>query len=186
MRTVLFYRFTYLIDIYFFLISFYEYCGLLYWLTCLMSSDWTYDSDPCVSQPHKGHLISKLNFKTVPVLSSLDPSLIFLFHQIPSPVYPPGFSFCFFHSLLAIFILSSNNNNTTLQLSIFGNICHGLVFFFSNSLFCWTQAPINDRTVVPDCFGECYFIYLPHIACVYKSCGYKRYFILCDNDQGYS
>ena len=38
-------------------------------------------------QPHKGHLISKLNSKTVPVLPSLDSSLIFPFHVSPSPVH---------------------------------------------------------------------------------------------------
>ena len=32
------------------------------------------------SQPHRCHLTSKLNSETVPVLPSLDPSLIFPFH----------------------------------------------------------------------------------------------------------
>ena len=58
---------------------------------------------------------SKLNSNMVPVLSSLDPSLIFPFHLLPSPVYPTGYSFCFFPGLLPIYILlSSNNNNKTL------------------------------------------------------------------------
>ena len=56
-------------------------------------------------------LISKLNSKTVPVLPSLGPSLIFSFHLFPSPVYPTGFFFCFFPGFLAIFILISSNNN---------------------------------------------------------------------------
>ena len=34
-------------------------------------------------QPHKGHLTSKLNSKTVPVLPFLDPSHIFPFHLLP-------------------------------------------------------------------------------------------------------
>ena len=53
---------------------------------------------------HKDHLTSKLNSKTVPVLPSLDPSLIFPFLLIPSPVHPTGFSFCFFPGFLAILI----------------------------------------------------------------------------------
>ena len=76
-------------------------------------------ADLCQSQPHKGHLTSKLNSKTVPVLLSLDPSLIFPFHLLPSPVHPTGFSFCFFPGFLVIFIiLSSNNNNNLFPLSI--------------------------------------------------------------------
>ena len=83
------------------------------------------------SQPHKGHLTSKLKYRTVPVL----PSLVFLFHLSPSPVHPTEFSFCFFPlpyhfylvvieqqhptgvsscffpGFLAIFILLSSNNN---------------------------------------------------------------------------
>ena len=35
---------------------------------------------------------NKLNSMTVPVLPSLDPSLIFPFHLLPSPVHPAGFS----------------------------------------------------------------------------------------------
>ena len=44
-----------------------------------------------------GHLISKLNSMTVPVLPALNPSLIFLFHLLPSPVTLTEFSFCIFH-----------------------------------------------------------------------------------------
>ena len=62
--------------------------------------------DPRESQPHKVDLTSKLNSKTVPVLLSLDPSLIFPFHLLPFPVHPTGFSICFFPGFLAIFILS--------------------------------------------------------------------------------
>merc|ERR1719452_38743 len=60
-------------------------------------------------QPHKGHLTSKLNSMRVLVLPSLDPSLIFHFHLLPSLVHLTGFSFRFFSCFLAIFILSSNN-----------------------------------------------------------------------------
>merc|ERR1719154_245864 len=56
------------------------------------------------SQPHKRHLTSKLNSKTVLVLYSLVPSPIFPYHLLPSPVHPTGFSFCFFPGFLAIFI----------------------------------------------------------------------------------
>ena len=53
---------------------------------------------------------------TVHVLPSLDPSLIFPFHVLPSQVHPTGFSFCFSPGFFAIFILlSSNNNNMTLH-----------------------------------------------------------------------
>ena len=51
------------------------------------------------------HLTSKLNSKMVSVLPSLDPSLIFIFNVLPSPVHPTGFFFCFFPGLLSIFIL---------------------------------------------------------------------------------
>ena len=61
----------------------------------------------CESQPHKSHLTSTLNTKTVPVL----PSVIFPFHLLPSPMHPARFSFCLFPSFLSIFILLSSNNN---------------------------------------------------------------------------
>ena len=37
------------------------------------------ESDPCESQPHNGHLNSKLNSKTIPILPFLYPSLKFFF-----------------------------------------------------------------------------------------------------------
>ena len=43
-----------------------------------------------------------------------NPSLIFPFHLLPTPVHPTRFSFCFFPGFLAIFILSSNNNQHSL------------------------------------------------------------------------
>ena len=58
-------------------------------------------SDPCESQPHKSHL----NSKTVPILPSLDHSLIFFIHLLYFLVYSIRFSFCFFPGFLAIFIL---------------------------------------------------------------------------------
>ena len=54
----------------------------------------------------KGHL----NFKMVPVLPYLDPSLIFPMHLLPSPVHRTRFSFCFFPGFLNIFILLSSKN----------------------------------------------------------------------------
>merc|ERR1719154_450452 len=69
------------------------------------------------SQPHKGHLISKLNSNTVSVLPSLDPSLIFPFLLLTSPAaHPTGFSFCFFPGFLAIFTLLSSSNNNNMML----------------------------------------------------------------------
>ena len=65
------------------------------------------------SQPHKGHFTYKISSKTVPILPFLDPSLIFPFHLLPSPVHPTGFSFCFFTGFLAIFISLSSNNILT-------------------------------------------------------------------------
>ena len=50
----------------------------------------------------------KLNSKTVPILPTIDPSLIFSFQILPSPVHLTGYSFCFFR---AIFIMFSSNNN---------------------------------------------------------------------------
>ena len=54
---------------------------------------------------------NSLNSKTVPVLPSVNPSLIFPFHLLPSLVHPIGFSFYSFPGFLAIFILLSSNNN---------------------------------------------------------------------------
>ena len=51
-----------------------------------------------------------LNSKMVPVLPSLNPSLIFIFPLLPSPLYPTGFSFYIFPGSLTIFILLSFNN----------------------------------------------------------------------------
>ena len=62
----------------------------------------------------KGHLTSKLNSKTIPVI----PSFIFPFHLLPSPVHPSIFSFCFFPGCLAIFILLSSNNNNVGMISV--------------------------------------------------------------------
>ena len=59
-----------------------------------------FKTDPCENQPHKGHLTSKLNSKTVPVLPSLKYSRIFPFHLLPSPVHPTRFSSCFFPGCL--------------------------------------------------------------------------------------
>ena len=58
-------------------------------------------------------LPSKLKSKTVPVLPSLDPSRIFHFRLLPSPVHLTGFFFCFFPGFLTIFVLLSLNNNIT-------------------------------------------------------------------------
>ena len=54
---------------------------------------------------------SSPNSKTVIVLPSLYPTLIFPFHILPYPVQPTGFSFGYFPGFLAIFILLSSNNN---------------------------------------------------------------------------
>ena len=56
-------------------------------------------------------LTSKFKFKTVLFLPSLDPSLIFPFHLLSSPVHPTGFSVYIFPGFLDIFILLSTNNN---------------------------------------------------------------------------
>ena len=49
--------------------------------------------------------------KTVPVLLSLRPSLIFPFHLSPCQVHPTRLSFYIFSGFLAIFILLSSNHN---------------------------------------------------------------------------
>ena len=51
---------------------------------------------------------------TVPVLPSLDTSIIPPFHFSPSPVHSNGFSFYIFPGFLAIIILLLSNNNNTL------------------------------------------------------------------------
>ena len=72
-------------------ISSYLECMLIFFITFGSSSGMS--SDPCESQPYKGHLTSKLNSKTVPVLHSIEISLIFPFHLSPSPVHLTGFCF---------------------------------------------------------------------------------------------
>ena len=47
----------------------------------------------------------KLNSKTVAVLPSFDPILIFPFHLFPSPVHFTGFSFCFCFPVLFSWLL---------------------------------------------------------------------------------
>ena len=59
------------------------------------------------------NLTSKVNSKTVPISSFLDPSLMFPFHLLPSLVHLTGFYFCFFPGFLAIFILLSICHRTT-------------------------------------------------------------------------
>ena len=49
-------------------------------------------------------------YKTVPVILSLHPSLIFLLHLSPSLVHPTGFSFFTLSVFLVIFTLLSSNN----------------------------------------------------------------------------
>ena len=58
------------------------------------------------SSPHR-----QIQIRDGSILPFLDPSLIFPFHILPSPVHPTGFSFCFFPGFLAIFILLSSNNS---------------------------------------------------------------------------
>ena len=50
-------------------------------------------SDPCESQPHKGHLTSKLKYRRFPpyLLCTL---LLFPFHLVPPTVHLIGFFFC--------------------------------------------------------------------------------------------
>ena len=56
---------------------------------------------------------SKLNYKTIPVLPSLDHSLIFPFHIIFSPVHPTGFYHCFsLASLLFLFCYHRTKTTT--------------------------------------------------------------------------
>ena len=79
----------------------------------------------------------KLKSKSVLVLPSLNPSLLFTFHLFPSPLYPAGFSFCFFPGFLDTFILlSSNNDNNNRQrnqlLILFNQIKIRLYLTFSN------------------------------------------------------
>ena len=56
------------------------------------------------SHPHSNF------YKTVPVFLFLDPSLVFPFYPLPSPMQPTGFSFHIFSGFLAIFIWLSSNN----------------------------------------------------------------------------
>ena len=67
--------------------------------------------DPCESHPHRGHLVSKPNYRRFPsyLLWTL---LLFPIHLLPSPMHSTGFSFYIFPGFLAMFTsLSSNNNN---------------------------------------------------------------------------
>ena len=60
-------------------------------------------------------VICKLNSKTVSVVPSINPSLIFPFHLLLSPVHTAGFSYCFFPGFLVIFILLIWKNNNKLH-----------------------------------------------------------------------
>ena len=71
----------------------------------------TWDDVIRVLSSDKGHLTSKQNSMTVPVLLSL----IFPFILSPSPGHPTGFSFCIFSGFLAIFILLSSDNNNNIN-----------------------------------------------------------------------
>ena len=72
-----------------------------------------HDTEVCrTDASDEGHLISKLNSKTVPALPSFDPSLTFPFHILLSPVHLTWFSFYFFPSFFIIFIWFSSNTNT--------------------------------------------------------------------------
>ena len=62
-----------------------------------------------------GHLTSKFNFKTVPVLHSLDPSLISPFYILLSPVHPTRISFCLITDFLAFFYLAVIKEQRLLQ-----------------------------------------------------------------------
>ena len=69
---------------------------------------------------------SKLNSETVPDLPSLNPSLIFPFHQLPSLVHPNGFSFYIFpgslpffhHGVIEQHMLSIFNKKTTINIAM--------------------------------------------------------------------
>ena len=75
---------------------------------------------------NKVHLTSK----TVPVLPSLDPSLMYPFHLLPSPVHPTGFLFYIFPGFLAIFILLSSNNNIIYPFDLLPSPVHPTGFSF--------------------------------------------------------
>ena len=75
-------------------------------------------TDPCESQPHKGHLGSKLNSKTVSVLPTSDPSHVFPIHLRPFPVHPTGLSFCFFPGFLTIFVLFHRTTARSLNILV--------------------------------------------------------------------
>ena len=93
-----------------------------------------------------------LNSKMVPVLPSLNPSLIFIFPLLPSPLYPTGFSFYIFPEFLVIFILlSSDNNNKYLPItSTWTSVCN---FYFCMSQIIFTKQLYN------------LFIYLRYFLC---------------------
>ena len=68
--------------------------------------------------------VCPLNSKTILALSSIKPSLIFHFHQLPSPVHTTGFFFYIFPNFLAMFILLSSNNNYLSITSISTRVCN--------------------------------------------------------------
>ena len=76
---------------------------------------WSPDTERCqhlswfYAFPLQTFLTSKLNSKTVPVLPSLNPFLIF--HLLLYPEHLTVFSFHIFPGVLAIFISSSSNKN---------------------------------------------------------------------------
>ena len=84
---------------------------------------------------------------TVTVLPSLDPSLIFAFHLLPSTVQPTGFCSCFFPGFLAIFISLSSNNSNKAGKRLGGN--HHHQEFFVGIFTCLRGSRLSTQLWVP-------------------------------------
>ena len=93
------------------------------------------------SQPHKGHLTSKLKYRRFSfyLLCTL---LLFAFHLLPSPVHPTGFSFYFFPGFLAIFTLLSLNSNNLIESTDKKLITAKLVLLFNGTCKVYTYMHI--------------------------------------------
>ena len=92
----------------------------MHWNKCCRTVllKWFFFFPLCESQPHKGHLTSKLKNRLKLRSYLLCNLLLVPFHLLPSPVYPTGLSSCFIPGFLAIFtllLLNNNNNNVLLE-----------------------------------------------------------------------
>ena len=106
-------------------------------------------------------------YKTLPVLFSLRPSVIF--NILPSPVHPIRYSFYIFLGFFAIFILPSSNNNNIhyhkLCLSIIARKKSNWVQQLCTLIFClinmlaWTWSKVHRVQLIIVIYDNCVYYF---------------------------